>query len=383
MKRIKVVIAGIASLILTAGVARFSYTPLLPLMKEQISLSAVAGGWLAAINYIGYFAGALIAIKLKTHLRKFYFYRISLVIAILTTIAMGFTTQYFIWGVFRFLSGISSIAGFTLASGLVLHWLTSHYYKKELGLHFSGIGLGIFFSGVVFLLFERSFPWDKLWIIYGVLGILFLIPAWFWLPKPAIEPANKTTVSSVENVPRKWFWLMLSAYFCAGFGYVISATFIVDMLKQLPAFQEQSAFIWIIVGLAGIPATYLWDFISRKTGAVSALIIAYLLQIISVLIPAFSESQMLNLVGAILFGITFVGIVSLTLTLIGNKYPQNPVKAMSELTLTYGLAQIVAPIISGYMVKLTGNYMMILCTTALLILTGIVLLLLAQWVEKD
>ncbi|GAA4786352.1 MFS transporter [Olivibacter ginsenosidimutans] len=352
-------------------------------MKEQANLSAVAGGLLAAINYIGYFTGAIIAIKLKSHLHKFYFYRISLVAAIVTTVAMGFTTNYFAWGMLRFLSGISSIAGFTLASGLVLEWLTTHHFKKELGLHFSGIGLGIFFSGVVFLLFEKSFSWDKLWFIYGVLGILFFLPAWFWLPKPTIEAANKTSVSSAENVSRKWFWLMLSAYFCAGFGYVISATFIVDMLKQLSTFQGKSAFIWLIVGLSGMPATYLWDFISRKTGAINSLIIAYLLQVVSVLIPAFSAAQIPNLIGAILFGSTFVGIVSLTLTLIGNNYPQNPVKAMSKLTLTYGLAQIIAPIISGYSVKTTGNYVTILCITALLIVVGTFLLVLLQWVEKD
>ena len=59
--RIKVLSAGIFSLILVLGVARFSYTPLLPLMQQQAGLGVAAAGWLAAINYAGYLSGAIIA----------------------------------------------------------------------------------------------------------------------------------------------------------------------------------------------------------------------------------------------------------------------------------------------------------------------------------
>ncbi len=57
-ERIKVLGAGIFSLILVLGVARFSYTPLLPLMQQQAGLGVAEAGWLAAINYAGYLSGA-------------------------------------------------------------------------------------------------------------------------------------------------------------------------------------------------------------------------------------------------------------------------------------------------------------------------------------
>ena len=60
-ERFKVLGAGIFSLILVLGVARFSYTPLLPLMQKQAGLGIAEAGWLAAINYAGYLSGALIA----------------------------------------------------------------------------------------------------------------------------------------------------------------------------------------------------------------------------------------------------------------------------------------------------------------------------------
>ena len=50
-ERFKVLGAGIFSLILVLGVARFAYTPLLPIMQQQAGLGLAEAGWLAALNY--------------------------------------------------------------------------------------------------------------------------------------------------------------------------------------------------------------------------------------------------------------------------------------------------------------------------------------------
>ena len=52
-QRLKVLFAGIFSQILCVGIARFSYTPLLPVMQDQTWIGDAEGGWLAAINYSG------------------------------------------------------------------------------------------------------------------------------------------------------------------------------------------------------------------------------------------------------------------------------------------------------------------------------------------
>lgn len=45
--RWRVIVAGICALILTVGLARFAYTPMLPIMREQAGLTHWAAGWLA------------------------------------------------------------------------------------------------------------------------------------------------------------------------------------------------------------------------------------------------------------------------------------------------------------------------------------------------
>jgi len=95
--RFKVLSAGIFSLILVLGVARFAYTPLLPLMQQQAGLGVAAAGWLAAINYAGYLSGALIASRISSLVLKDRLYRIGMVLAIVSTLVMGLSTNVVVW----------------------------------------------------------------------------------------------------------------------------------------------------------------------------------------------------------------------------------------------------------------------------------------------
>jgi len=181
-ERYQVIFAGVCALILTVGLARFAYTPMLPIMRSQAGLSYLAGGWLATINYAGYISGALLAASISDLGRKFVLYRIGLVIALLSTAAMGMTEDFYLWALLRFVSGLSSTAGLLLASGLVLNWLMRQGCRPELGLHFTGVGLGIAVSGLAVAGMVEWLRWDQQWIGLGVLGIAFFLPAWGWLP---------------------------------------------------------------------------------------------------------------------------------------------------------------------------------------------------------
>ena len=53
-----VVASGIIALAVAMGVGRFAFTPLMPLMLRDGTLSAAAGAEWAAANYGGYLVGA-------------------------------------------------------------------------------------------------------------------------------------------------------------------------------------------------------------------------------------------------------------------------------------------------------------------------------------
>ncbi len=119
LTKAQVYLAGICSLIVTAGVARFSYSSLLPIMQDQTGLSDVMGGWLATSNYLGYLTGVLLAASLSNLDHKYLLYKLYLVLAVATTAAMALTDNVLLWSILRYFAGICTTAGFILASGLI------------------------------------------------------------------------------------------------------------------------------------------------------------------------------------------------------------------------------------------------------------------------
>ena len=380
---LKVMIAGFFSLVLTLGVARFSYTPLLPVMLDETFLTNASGGWLATINYMGYMSGALIAASISDLKLKDTLYRIGLIVAIVTTIGMSLAENYILWAVMRFFAGLSSAAGLLLGSGLIMNWLLKHGHRAELGIHFGGLGLGIAVSAAVTMLMVGKLDWMQQWQVFTIVGVALAVPAWLWLPKPESVKAGEKHKDLVDKSPRKsWMRLLFAAYFCAGFGYVISATFLVAIIENEPALQGKGNLVWLITGLAATPACFLWDRISRKVGELNALLTAYLLNIIGIIIPAFDSSLTGVMLSGFFFGATFIGIVSLMLTMVGKFFPTKPAKPMGKLTLSYGAAQIIAPAMSGMMAEVTGNYNTPLILASVIMAMGIGILLMLKVHQK-
>lgn len=381
--RMKVLSAGICSLVLVVGVARFSYTPLLPLMQQQAGLGVAAAGGLAAVNYAGYLSGALIVSLISDLALKDRLYRIGMVMAIFSTLAMGLTTDVTLWAVSRYLAGLSSAAGMLLGTGLILNWLMRHKHRSELGIHFAGIGLGIAVCAGAVTCFTPWLDWRQQWFAFAALGCLLLVPALGWLPKPVASPLT-TSGQALQDTPPSPMYLrvFMAAYFCAGIGYVVSSTFIVAIVNKLPGLEGQGNLAFLAIGLGAVPGSIAWDLIARRTGDINALILAALLQIMGILLPVLLGGLAAALVGSLLFGVTFVGMVSLVLTMAGRYYPTRPAKMMGKMTLTYGIAQIIGPAVTGWLAMQFGSYNTGLYFAAVAMGVGTVLLLVLKTVER-
>ncbi len=377
---LQVILAGIAALILTVGFSRFAYTPLLPLMLAQTELTKAEGSWLATFNYLGYLSGALLVAAITQPQLKFRLYRFCLLLALASTLGMGLTEHYWLWAVLRFVGGVSSVAGLLLASAFVLSWLAEQGYQAKLGLHFIGIGAGIALPGLFIGVANPWLQWDGFWHWLAIGGLLFAGPAWYWMPRPIVFTAGHiNAVARQQDADRAWLRFLLLAYFCAGFAFVVSTTFVVVELESLPQFQHQGGWIWLAVGLVCAPAAVCWDLLAAKTGLIMATVLAYTLHLCACALPLLSAEPDWHLLGALLFGASFIGIVSLMLTLAGQRFANNASAAMGKLTLSYGLAQILAPLLAGFLVQWSGNFRIMLLLSCLLLLVGMLVMLALGW----
>ncbi len=371
----QVLAGGICALVLTIGLARFAYTPLLPLMQTQAGLGVADGGLLAAVNYAGYMSGALLAAWIESPVWRQRLYVLGLPLALLITALMAAGTQFPVWALSRFLGGLCGAAGMLLGSGLVLGWLMRAGHRPELGLYFIGLGLGIVVSALGALgMGSAGLGWQGQWLGFALLGLAFLLPAWRW--RPPVPPAAAASAASA-GPSRRWLLLMLAAYFCAGWGFVINATFTVAIVERQPLLAGQGPWAWLLVGLAATPAVFLWDRVARRLGDLGALLLAFALQAVGVVLPALSGSLLAALAGAVLYGATFIGIVSLTLASVGRRSPGNPGKAMARLTLSYGAAQVSAPALTGHLVEASGSFAPALWLTGAVLLLGMAALVAA------
>lgn len=383
IQRMKVLGAGIFSLLLAMGVARFAYTPLLPAMQAQAGLGLAEGGWLAAINYGGYLCGALIASLISDLVLKDRLYRIGMVVAVLSTLMMGLSTDFTVWAVSRFVAGLSTAAAMLLGTGLILNWLIRHNHRSELGIHFSGIGLGIAGCSLAVAAMSAVLDWRGQWYAFTAIACVLLVPALAWLPAPDRSTTTKTGQAMADRPPSALFLrLFMAAYFCAGVGYVISATFIVAIVDRLPGLAGQGILSFLFIGLGAAPACIVWDLIARRTGELNALILAAVLQIGGIVLPLTVGGLAGAIGGALLFGGTFIGMVSLVLTMAGRYFPTRPAKMMGKMTLSYGAAQIIGPAVTGWLGGVSGSYAGGLYLAAGAMVVGTALLLVLKAVER-
>ena len=382
LSKVRMLTTSVLGMIITIGIARFAYTPMIPEMMEEIGLSESVAGYLAAANYAGYLSGALLISFISNLKLKQILFRSGLCGAVITTLLMAFTQNEIIWYLLRFISGLSSSAGVLLGAGLLMHWLMKHKHQAELGIFFSGLGLGIVITALIAELIKDHFSWDQQWLIYGSVGLVLTLPVWRWFPDQSEDSIRPATNTSAQSVSGLFMPVLQTAYFCAGVGYVITATFLVAIAESSDTLRGQGWLIWLVVGLACAPGCGLWDRFARIYGQWLALFLAYVLNSVSILLLMISQELSITLLSAVIYGGSFIGIVSMTLSMVGRLYPHNPSRPMSRLTFSYGLAQMIAPAIVGYLAEMNGNYYSGLLMTLLVMTAGIIALLWAMQLAK-
>jgi len=382
VEKIRVLLSSVLGMMVTVGIARFAYTPMIPEMTQGIGLSESVAGYLASANYAGYLIGALLISRLQSLRIKVMLYQLGLAGAVITTVAMAYTTQEWLWYVLRFLAGLSSAAGVLLGAGLLMLWLLRHQQKPELGVFFSGLGLGIALTALISEVISARFTWDEQWQIYAVAGLFLLIPVRLWMPDFHTSAMTAKSASAPVRRHPQFMLTLQMAYFCAGAGYVVSATFLVAIARSTPSLADSSNGLWLVVGLSAALGCWLWDLYVRRVGDWPALLLAYVLNGLSVLMLLIGDDFWLVMLSAIIYGASFIGIVSMMLALVGRLYPANPSRPMSHLTFSYGLAQMIAPAITGYLAEQQGDYQQGLLLTAVVMGVGTVLLLMAMRLQQ-
>lgn len=367
-------IGGICALMIAMGIGRFAYTPLLPLMQADLRFTDAAAGYLASSNYAGYFVGAMLAGVLPLKRRRVFHLRCSLAVSIATTCAMGWVHAWIPMLAIRFVAGLASAFVFVLASGIVLDQLAAAGRTHDAGFFYAGVGLGILLSTLLIPGLSRRFMWEGAWIGLSLLSGMLGMGTWLGIRDDPGGPGQTGDPAAISRGPAlNRFPGLVLAYGLEGLGYIVTGTFIVSMAESSGIAFDPSI-VWMVVGAGAIPSCILWSAAASRMGMLPSLTLAMILQAAGIALPVIRPGPSGFILGALLFGATFMGITTLATTLARGMNPSGSSRMIGILTAAYAAGQMTGPAVAGWLLTRTGGFQAALLGAAGAVFLGGVIL---------
>jgi MFS family permease len=357
------------SLGVAMGIGRFAFTPLLPMMLNDGVIDLSAASWLASANYLGYLVGALLCMVQPwlwarfARLPSWAFTQLIrgglLTTAVLTLAMVGSGPSA--WPLLRFLAGVTSGVVFVFTSGWCLSQLARLGFPSMGGYIYMGPGAGIVLSG---LLAGGMVAWQWTaatgWLIFGLLA--FALTALVWrrldgsderlLPLAARVQKEADEPSTLASVGHGSFEMVLltMAYGIAGFGYIITATFLPVIARSALPGSPWLDLFWPIFGAGVMSGAWLATRVRPGGDFRVFLLGGYLMQALSIGISLWSPSLLGFALGSLLLGLPFTANTFFALQEVRRLRPAAAASFMGLMTATYSLGQVLGPpLVAGLM----------------------------------
>jgi len=346
-------IAAVA-LAVAMGIGRFAFTPLLPLMVRDGVLPPNAGAWLAASNYLGYLVGALTTGRLG--LSQPAVMRMSLAGTVMATTAMGVVDGLAAWAALRVAAGVFSAWALVSTSAWALLRLAQAGRADLSGLVYAGVGLGITIVGVFCLAAAQpGVPASQLWLELGGLAAI-LVAAPSAALRRSKQAAAAAPVAAVRGGTTKRNAGLVASYGALGLGYILPATFLPALAREVVDDPRVFGLAWPLFGVAAALSTIM--IARRGHGSVARLRLwatTHLLMAIGVLLPSLWLTQTTIALASLLVGGTFMVATMLGLQEARARAPVNPTVLLGLMTAAFATGQLAGPIVSGVLEFLPGG----------------------------
>jgi len=362
-----VAFSGFAALAVAMGIGRFAFTPILPMMQADYGISVAQGGWLASANYLGYLAGSLFAMHPRIASRSAT--RIGLVSIAACTLAMGIVHHFAAWLVLRAIPGFASALVLVVVSAWVLPRLADAAREHLGGIVYAGVGAGIVFAGLACLILVRSGASSHTaWIALGGTGIAVTIAVWRVLGDEEASESERASAAPPDETISNW--RLVFCYGAFGLGYIIPATFLPVMAKQVITDADWFAWAWPLFGAAATVSTVLGARLARRFGDRNVWIAGNIAMAIGILVPIALPNLAGIVVAALCVGGTFM-VNTMTGIREARRFAGVHARALiGAMTSAFAVGQIVGPLLVAGFVHLPGGFSWALGASALPLLVA-------------
>jgi predicted MFS family arabinose efflux permease len=338
------IFAGLCASLVSIGLARFAYTPLIPSLIEAHWFSASDVVFLGAANLVGYLIGALIGHPLARRTSNKTALRLMMLAVTLAFFACAFplsVSWFFGW---RLLSGIAGGAIMVLVAATVLPHVPAARKGLASGAIFVGLGLGIAGSGTIVppLL---SLGLQQTWLGLGVLALALTAASWFAWPPAASHATAVMPAKSAPATINPSVYLLFAQYAFMAAGLVPAMVFLVDyVVRGLGAGQHVGALIWVMYGLGAIVGPVSYGLLADRLGAKPGIRLVLAVQAIAVGLLSVSSAFAALALLAVIIGSFPPGIVPLALARVHELIPDHHQQqiAWSRATVSFATFQAIS-----------------------------------------
>jgi len=352
------IFAGLCASLVSIGLARFAYTPLIPSLIQAHWFSASDVVFLGAANLVGYLIGALIGHPLARRTSNNTALRLMMLAVTLAFFACAFplsVSWFFAW---RLLSGIAGGAIMVLVAATVLPHVPASRKGLASGAIFLGIGLGIAGSGTIVppLL---SLGLQQTWLGLGVLALVLTAVSWFGWPSAMPHALATTPTDSASTATNPSVYLLFAQYAFMAAGLVPAMVFLVDYVARgLGAGQHVGALIWVMYGLGAIVGPVSYGFLADQLGAKLSIRLVLAVQAIAVGLLSISSAFWALALLAVILGSFPPGIVPLALARVHELIPGHHQQqiAWSRATVSFATFQAIAGFAYSALFNASGGH---------------------------
>jgi predicted MFS family arabinose efflux permease len=346
--QLTIVLAGSASLAIAMGVGRFAFTPILPMMLHDGTVDLAFAGRLATANYVGYLVGALAAMLIPKAWSQTAVIKSALVLTIVLTALMALPLPS-TWIGLRFLAGVASAISFVFTSGWCLAELSGAPGSIGNAI-FTGPGAGIAISGLAAsVMTSLSFTGQWGWTAFAVLsaGMSALIWRVFRKPGRDVEPFYVGSARTSGRVPRTEMPMFAVAYGLAGFGYIVTATYLPVIAKNAIPDSPLLTVFWPLFGISAVVGSLLASRVRKSADARLYLVGSYLVQSAGVALSVVWEDALGLALSSILVGVPFTAISYFAMNEVRRIRSSHHARYMGLLTAVFAVGQIMGPPVVG------------------------------------
>ncbi len=341
---------------------RFTYSVLLPAIRDDLDHSNTVAGFLGTANVGAYLFGTLVVASLTSRIKLLALFRagfaFSLVGLVIAMVAPN--------------AGVLSLALFVMGIGGAFIWIPSPAIAAAavgerrrglaVGVMGAGIGVGIVFSGqLARILRERSGDgaWRELYRIELVLGVVVVTCILLFVRHRESAPAGgKRSGIGFATLRRMPGWLPLTgSYASFGFCYILAVSFLTSRLEDDSGFSDGLAStMFTLVGLGSIIGGVLLGLCADRVGERSTLTVGFAAFAIA-LVGIMTGVVALVALGAVVVGLMFSGLASvITGYVVRHTSAAAFGPTFAATTFAFGVAQVSAPQVGGVVADATGSF---------------------------